>query len=59
MYSMNLATWRDDPHIREEHAPEAIDALAGDLEALTVATETGAITWGVRQVVYLRDDSGS
>jgi trans-aconitate 2-methyltransferase len=59
MYSMNLATWRDDPHIREEHAPDAIDALADDLEALTVATGTGAITWGVRQVAYVRDDPGS
>jgi hypothetical protein len=54
MYSMNLATWRDDPHIRERHTPDAIDQLARDLDALTESAGTGEITWGVRQVVYER-----
>lgn len=54
MYSMNLATWRDDPHIRERHAPDAIEQLARDLETLTESAGTDEIAWGVRQVVYER-----
>jgi SAM-dependent methyltransferase len=54
MYSMNLATWRDDPHVRETHPVEMIDRLAKDLEALTRSPGASEITWGVRQVAYER-----
>jgi trans-aconitate 2-methyltransferase len=54
MYSMNLETWRDDPHIRATHPPEMIDQLAGDLEELTRSSGGSEITWGVRQVAYER-----
>ena len=52
MFSMNLTTWRDDPHIRAQHSPDAIERLARDLGALTESSDTGDITWGIRQAVY-------
>jgi trans-aconitate 2-methyltransferase len=52
MYEMNLATWRDDPYIREHHSPDEISRLATDLAALTESVGTGEITWGIRQVAY-------
>ena len=54
MYAMNIGTWRDDPHIREHYDAAEIDRLAADLRALAGSDGTGAITWGVRQVVFER-----
>lgn len=54
MYGMNLATWRDDPHIREHYDPETVDDLAAALTDLAGSHETDAITWGVRQVAFER-----
>lgn len=54
MYSMNLATWRDDPYIRAQHSPDRIARLAHDLGQLAESSDTGEITWGIRQVVYER-----
>jgi trans-aconitate 2-methyltransferase len=57
LYRMNLETWRDDPHIRERYDRGDVDQLAGDLDALIEAPDTGEITWGVRQVVFARTPS--
>jgi trans-aconitate 2-methyltransferase len=54
MYGMNLATWRDDPYVREHHDRAAIDALAHGLGALAASPDLGGITWGLRQVVFER-----
>jgi trans-aconitate 2-methyltransferase len=54
MYGMNLATWRDDPHIRDRYDPDAVNQLADDLAALAESVGTDEITWGVRQVVFER-----
>lgn len=56
MYSMNLTTWRDDPYIRAEHSPDAIERLAHDLGTLAESLDTGDICWGIRQVAYERTD---
>jgi SAM-dependent methyltransferase len=54
LYGMNLATWRDDPHVVEHHPRETIDRLAADLAALADDADAGTITWGVRQAVFTR-----
>jgi SAM-dependent methyltransferase len=54
LYGMNLATWRDDPHVVEHHPAATIDQLAEDLAALVADPEAGTITWGVRQAVFAR-----
>jgi hypothetical protein len=54
MFGMNLATWRDDPHIRAHHDPNVIDRIGRDLGALETVSGTGDISWGIRQVVYER-----
>jgi trans-aconitate 2-methyltransferase len=54
MFLMNLTTWRDDPHVRERHDPDAIERLGHDLSALAASPGTGEITWGLRQVAFER-----
>jgi trans-aconitate 2-methyltransferase len=54
MFSMNLTTWRDDPHIRAQHSPKAIEQLAHDLDELTESSGIVDISWGIRQVAYER-----
>jgi hypothetical protein len=55
LYGMNLATWRDDPHVVEHHPAGVIDRLATDLAGLAADPDAGTITWGVRQAVFARD----
>jgi SAM-dependent methyltransferase len=54
LYAMNLATWRDDPHVVEHHASATIDRLAADLAELAADPAAGTMTWGVRQAVFAR-----
>jgi trans-aconitate 2-methyltransferase len=56
MYGMNLATWRHDPSTASFASPPAIEQLASDLAALATATSTREITWGIRQVAFVRDE---
>lgn len=56
MFSMNLTTWRDDPHIRAQYSPDAIERLEYDLGVLTESSDTSDISWGIRQVAYERTD---
>jgi trans-aconitate 2-methyltransferase len=55
MYGLNLATWRDDPHMRDHHGPGELDEIAAGLAQLAASTEPGAtVEWGLRQVVFER-----
>jgi hypothetical protein len=55
MYGLNLATWRDDPHMREHHEPGELDEIAAGLAALAAANEPGStVEWGLRQLVFER-----
>jgi SAM-dependent methyltransferase len=51
MFAMNVATWRDDPYIREHYAADDIERLRRDLATLTRSAATDEIVWGMRQVV--------
>ena len=54
MYGLNLANWRNDPHMREHHDPRELDEIADGLAAIA-GMETGAtVEWGLRQVVFER-----
>jgi SAM-dependent methyltransferase len=52
MFAMNVATWREDPHIREHHAAGDIEQLRRALATLTHSAATDEIEWGMRQTVY-------
>jgi SAM-dependent methyltransferase len=52
MFAMNVATWRDDTHIREHYAADDIEQLRRALATLTHSAATGDIEWGMRQTVY-------
>ncbi len=55
MFVMNMQAWRQRPYIRENHAPETIDALERQLRELTEAPpDQVRIEWGLRQMAWQR-----
>jgi SAM-dependent methyltransferase len=54
LFGMNLATWRRDPFVVDNVAPEIIDRLERDLSALEASDATDELTFCNRQVVYER-----
>ncbi len=56
MFGLNLAVWRNDPHIRRRHAEAVLDSLAHDLEALTDSARTDEIVWSMRHLHYVKHE---
>lgn len=50
MFSMNLATWREDEFIREAYAGREIDDLEARLLRLAESNARGEIAWKLRQI---------
>ena len=54
MYGMNLANWRDDPHIAQRCTADELDGLAARLVELARDARGSDITWGIRQIAFRR-----
>lgn len=54
MFSMNLATWREDAFVRETYSEGEIEELKVGLLGLTGSRARGGIFWHLRQVVIER-----
>jgi trans-aconitate 2-methyltransferase len=55
MFLPNLATWREQPFIRQHHSSGELDRLHGDLQQLAASPmEQAAITFGLRRLVLER-----
>ncbi|MGH3088524.1 MAG: class I SAM-dependent methyltransferase [Rubrobacteraceae bacterium] len=59
MFSMNLATWREDEFIRETYAGHEMDDLEASLLGLTGSRTRGDIVWRLRRIVIERDGNPS
>lgn len=54
MFSMNLATWRENEFIRDTYSEREIEDLEKGLLRLTKSRVRGEIVWGLRQIVIER-----
>jgi len=54
IFSLNLATWRDDPAVADLASPEETADLADRLERRGPDRSTGAIRWWMRQLAVVR-----
>lgn len=55
MFSMNMATWKHAPFIRETYSQESIAQVQRDMEAIAAKPGRDAeIEWGLRQIVLER-----
>jgi SAM-dependent methyltransferase len=54
IFSLNLATWSDDPAVAAVAGPDEMTDLADRLERRVTDSSTGAIRWWMRQLVVRR-----
>lgn len=54
MFLQNLSNWRRDPYVKGTYPSDKLEGLAIDLDGLTSFTETGQITWEMRQICLRR-----
>ena len=54
IFALNLATWREDPFVRDSQRPEDLDALAAALDELVKGPKKSTATWGMRQMTFER-----
>jgi len=55
MFSMNIASWKNQPFIQEHYPVVMIDQLEADLgELATTSIKTDEIEWSTRQIAYER-----
>jgi trans-aconitate 2-methyltransferase len=54
LFALNLATWRDEPYIRDRYSGASMDDLDADLRALAHGSSGTTITWGMRQSTFER-----
>ena len=52
--ALNLASWRDDPFIRDNHSRAYMDDLDAELRALAQDPSSDMVTWGMRQITFER-----
>jgi trans-aconitate 2-methyltransferase len=57
MFSINLATWRENGFVRANHPAAELDRLAAGLSGLTASREMGEIRWRMRQIAVERSRS--
>jgi trans-aconitate 2-methyltransferase len=54
IFSINLATWRENRFVRANHPAAELDRLAAGLSGLTASREVGEIRWRMRQIAVER-----
>jgi trans-aconitate 2-methyltransferase len=54
LFALNLATWRDEPFVRDHHSRAYMDDLDAELRALAQGSSRAAATWGMRQITFER-----
>lgn len=55
MFQLNLAAWRETPFVRERWPAPTIDRLGRELEALAGSDEGAEVVWGLRQIIFTRE----
>src|SRR5215216_5439016 len=54
LFILNLASWREEPYVRDAHSREELDDLDAELREVTRQPGRATITWGMRQVTFER-----
>jgi hypothetical protein len=54
LFAMNLATWRNEPFVRDRHTHAYMDDLDAELRALARGSSRATATWGMRQTTFER-----
>jgi len=54
LFVLNLASWRNDPFIRDNHSRAYMDDLDAELRALAQDPSSDMVTWGMRQITFER-----
>jgi trans-aconitate 2-methyltransferase len=54
LFVLNLATWRDEPFVRDRHTHADMDDLDTELRALASGSSRATVTWGMRQITFER-----
>jgi trans-aconitate 2-methyltransferase len=54
LFALNLATWRDEPFVRDRHTRAYMDDLDTELRVLAHRSNRATVTWGMRQITFER-----
>ena len=54
MFSLNISNWRRDPYVEAVYPSDKLESLTTELDGLIDSTETGQITWQIRQICLRR-----